>query len=59
MLHEEPLATVYANDDGTVPLEGVAALTEARARRTRIADLRRSTSASLGVAISRTTGAPR
>jgi len=39
VLHEQPLATLYAEDDGTVQLEGVDALTEARARCTRIADL--------------------
>lgn len=39
VLHEEPLATVYAADDGSVALEGISSLTEARARRTRIADL--------------------
>jgi hypothetical protein len=39
VLHDEPLTTVYAEDDGTVQLDGVTALTAARARRTRIADL--------------------
>jgi hypothetical protein len=39
VLHEEPLATLHANDDGTLQLEDVNPLTEARARRTRIADL--------------------
>jgi hypothetical protein len=37
--HEETLATLYGNDDRTVPVEGVAALLKARAARTRIADL--------------------
>lgn len=39
VLHEEPLTTVHADDDGTVQLERVVSLAEARARRTRIADL--------------------
>jgi hypothetical protein len=37
--HEEMLATLYGNDDRTVPVEDVTALLEARAARTRIADL--------------------
>lgn len=37
--YEETLATVYGNDDGTVPIDGVASVIEARAARTRIADL--------------------
>jgi hypothetical protein len=36
---EEPLAIVYGSDDGTVPVDGVTAIIEARASRTRIADL--------------------
>jgi len=39
VLHEETLVTVYADEDGTVPFDGVHALIEDRARRTRIADL--------------------
>jgi hypothetical protein len=39
VLHEEPLTMLYAEDDGTVQVEGVATLLDARARRTRIADL--------------------
>jgi hypothetical protein len=37
--NEEQLATVYGSDDGTVPVDGVAAIIEARAARTRLADL--------------------
>lgn len=37
--YEEMLATLYGNDDGTVPVDGVASVIEARAARTRIADL--------------------
>lgn len=37
--YEELLATVYGNEDGTVPVDGVAPVIEARAARTRIADL--------------------
>ncbi|MBK7779595.1 MAG: hypothetical protein IPJ58_02170 [Ardenticatenia bacterium] len=37
--HNETLATMYGNEDGTVPFEGVVSLIEARATRTRIADL--------------------
>lgn len=36
---EEPLATLYGNEDGTVPVDGVASFIGARAGRTRIADL--------------------
>lgn len=36
---EETLATLYGNEDGTVPVDGVASVIEARAARTRIADL--------------------
>src|SRR5690606_9240572 len=36
---EEMLATLYGNEDGTVPIDGVASIIEARAARTRIADL--------------------
>ncbi len=39
VLDEEALATVYADDDGAVQLEGVAPLLEARARRASMADL--------------------
>ena len=37
--HEEFLATLYGNDDRTVPVEGIASLIEARAARARIADI--------------------
>ncbi|WP_225781270.1 hypothetical protein [Xenophilus sp. Marseille-Q4582] len=37
--YEEMLATLYGNEDGTVPVDGVASVIEARAARTRIADL--------------------
>jgi len=37
--HEESLATLYGNDDRTLPVEGIASLIEARAARARIADL--------------------
>jgi hypothetical protein len=37
--HEEMLATLYGNEDGSVPLDGVAPIIEARAARTRMADL--------------------
>lgn len=37
--YEEVLATLYGNEDGTLPIEGVASIIEARATRTRIADL--------------------
>jgi len=37
--HAESLATLYGNEDGTVPVDGVASIVEARAARTRIADL--------------------
>lgn len=37
--YEETLATLYGNEDGTVPVDGVASIIEARAARTRIADL--------------------
>ena len=37
--HEESLATVYGNEDRTVPVEGILPLLEARAARTRMADL--------------------
>lgn len=37
--YEETLATLYGNEDGTVPVGGVASVIEARAARTRIADL--------------------
>lgn len=37
--YEELLATIYGNEDGTVPVEGVASVIEARAARTRLADL--------------------
>ena len=37
--HEESLATLYGNEDRTVPVEAVASLIEARAARARIADL--------------------
>lgn len=37
--YEELLATVYGNEDGTVPVDGVASIIEARAARTRLADL--------------------
>lgn len=37
--YEETLATLYGNEDGTVPVDGVASVIEARAARTRIADL--------------------
>lgn len=37
--HEESLATLYGNEDRTVPVEGVASVIEARAARARIADL--------------------
>lgn len=39
VLHDDTLTTVYAADDGAVDLDRVKSLTEARARRTRIADL--------------------
>lgn len=37
--YEEMLATLYGNEDGTVPVDGVASSIEARAARARIADL--------------------
>ncbi len=37
--YEEPLATLYGNDDRTLPVESIASLIEARAARARIADL--------------------
>jgi hypothetical protein len=37
--YEELLATVFGNEDGTVPVDGVASFIEARAARTRLADL--------------------
>ena len=37
--YEELLATVYGNEDGTAPVDGVASVIEARAARTRLADL--------------------
>src|SRR5690606_18337484 len=37
--YEELLATVHGNEDGTVPVDGVASIIEARAARARIADL--------------------
>lgn len=37
--YEEMLATLYGNEDGTVPVDGVASILEARAARARIADL--------------------
>ncbi|MGE6759404.1 hypothetical protein ACQKGO_15390 [Corallococcus interemptor] len=37
--HEESLATLYANDDRTIPVEGVTSIIDARAARDRIADL--------------------
>src|SRR5690606_18084339 len=37
--HEESLATLYGNEDRTVPAEVVASVIEARAARARIADL--------------------
>jgi hypothetical protein len=37
--HEETLPTVYGNEDGTVPVDDVASIVEARAARARIADL--------------------
>jgi len=37
--YEETLATLYGNDDGTVPVESFAPVIEARAARTRLADL--------------------
>lgn len=37
--YEETLATLYGNEDGTVSVDGVASIIEARAARTRIADL--------------------
>lgn len=37
--YEETLATLYGNEDGTVPIDGVASIIEARAGRTRLADL--------------------
>lgn len=37
--YEETLATVYGDEDGTVPVDSVASVIEARAARTRIADL--------------------
>lgn len=36
---EELLATVHGNEDGTMPVDGVASIIEARAARTRMADL--------------------
>jgi len=39
VLSEQNLATLYADDDGTVELDNVHALIESRARRTRLADL--------------------
>ncbi len=37
--YEELLATVHGNEDGTVPVDGVASIIEARAARARLADL--------------------
>jgi len=37
--YEQTLATLYGNEDGTVPVDGVASIIETRAARTRIADL--------------------
>lgn len=37
--YEEMLATLFGNEDGTVPVDGVASTIEARAARARIADL--------------------
>jgi hypothetical protein len=37
--YEEPLATLYGSEDGTVPVDGAASVIEARAQRSRIADL--------------------
>lgn len=37
--HEESLATLYANDDRTISVEGISSVIEARAARARIADL--------------------
>ncbi len=37
--YEETLATLHGNDDGTVPIESAASVIEARANRTRLADL--------------------
>lgn len=37
--YEEMLATLYGNEEGTVPVDGVASILEARAARARIADL--------------------
>jgi hypothetical protein len=37
--YEELLATIYGNEDGTVPVDGVASIIEARAARARLADL--------------------
>jgi len=37
--YEEMLATLYSNEEGTVPVDGVASFIEARAARARIADL--------------------
>jgi hypothetical protein len=39
VLHEEPIATLHTDDNGTVQLEGVNERIEARARRTRVANL--------------------
>lgn len=37
--YEEMLATLYGNEEGTVPVDGVASILEARAARARLADL--------------------
>ncbi|MCB9610340.1 MAG: hypothetical protein H6716_27380 [Polyangiaceae bacterium] len=37
--YEETLATLYGNEDGTLPVDGLALIVETRAARTRIADL--------------------
>lgn len=37
--YEETLTTLYGNEDGTVPVDGVTSTIEARAARTRLADL--------------------
>jgi len=37
--YDEMLGTIHGNDDGTVPVDGVAAIIEARAARARLADL--------------------
>lgn len=37
--YEETLATLHGNDDGTVPVDSAVSVIEARAKRTRLADL--------------------